>query len=154
MTSALESNRDFAVPPVLRSGSEGGIHFAPEVHFGKINCEFRIMNSSDCIVASLETKSKSPLHRTGGFATIKDPWIGRMWQSLQFLTPARIQPEGLRVTHSAEPSSLASAFVVAIRSQPSSWCDPAEITHNSGNLRIQSKFNALRFSIIHPNNSK
>ena len=56
----------YGTPPVLRSGSEGGIHFAPEVHFGKIDCVCRILNSFDCTVASLETKSKSPLHRTGG----------------------------------------------------------------------------------------
>ena len=53
------------LPPVLRSGSERGIHFGPEVHFGKIDCDCRILNSFDCTVASLQTKSKSLLHRTG-----------------------------------------------------------------------------------------
>ena len=55
-----------SIPPVLRSGSERGIHFGPEVHFGKIDCDCRILNSFDCTVASVQTKSKSQLHRTGG----------------------------------------------------------------------------------------
>ena len=50
----------------FEDGSEGEIHFAPRVHFGKINCELYIIHLSYCIVSNIETKSKSLLHRTGG----------------------------------------------------------------------------------------